>query len=65
MERAFGWTRKTSATGSRSFLNPGHARLQKDKPFFDPLIKGIRSYFHEWEVETEVPDPRLYRYNQI
>lgn len=46
-------------------LESRHAKLKQDKPFFDPILQGIRSYFHEMEVETEVRNPELYRYNQI
>ncbi len=46
-------------------LEDRHARLKKDKPFFEPIIEGIHKYFQVWERETDVPDPKLHRYNQI
>jgi 5-methylthioadenosine/S-adenosylhomocysteine deaminase len=42
-----------------------HARFKKDKPFFEPIMEGIHKYFQVWERETDVPDPKLHRYNQI
>ena len=46
-------------------LESRHQRLRKDKPFFKPILEGIHKYFQEWERETDVPDPKLYRYNRI
>jgi len=46
-------------------LEDRHARLKKDKPFFEPIVEGIHKYFQVWERETDVPDPKLHRYNQI
>ena len=46
-------------------LEDRHARLKKDKPFFEPILEGIHKYFQVWERETDVPDPKLHRYNQI
>ena len=46
-------------------LESRHQRLRKDKPFFKPIVEGIHKYFQEWERETDVPDPKLYRYNRV
>ncbi|MFQ5912673.1 MAG: amidohydrolase family protein [Nitrospinota bacterium] len=49
----------------RKTLRARHRRLRKDKPFFAPIIEGVRRHFQVWEQETDVPAPRVHRYNRI
>ncbi len=46
-------------------LRKRYGRLRKDKKFIAPVLEEIRGHFRSWEDETDVPAPRVYRYNQV
>ena len=49
----------------RKTLKKRYARLRKDKKFFAPVLEGIQRHFRAWEEESDVPAPRVYRYNRV
>ena len=46
-------------------LKARYSRMRKDKKFFVPIVEGIKEHFEAWEDESDVPAPKLHRYNQI